>query len=196
MNKKISPTIFGLALILFLLPWVNVSCSGQKAFTFSGTDLAIGKTIEIPQAFGPAKQEKTREGRATIAFIAGIAGILFGPLGKGRRVEAIAAAVCGGIGSISLYLLKSNMDSEIAAKSYGMISVDYQFSFWLTMLLFLGAGIVNVLDLSGHWEKFAAGAGSAVPITNSTSRKSFCTQCGAKIGSDAAFCSECGHSMK
>lgn len=196
MSKKISPTIFGLALILFLLPWVNVSCSGQKVATFSGADLAIGKTVEIPQAFGPAKQEKTREGRATIALIAGIAGILFGPLGKGRRVEAIAAAVCGGIGSISLYLLKSSMDSEIAAKSYGMISVDYQFSFWLAMLFFLGAGIVNILDLSGHLERISAGTGSAMPISNSHPRKSFCTQCGAKICSDAAFCSECGHSIK
>lgn len=196
MNKIISPTIFGLALICFLLPWVNVSCSGQKVVTFSGTDLAIGKTINIPQAFGPSKKQNARDGRATIAFIAGLAGILSGFLVKADRIKAITAAVCGGIGSVSLYLL-SKLDSEIAAQAAGMISVGYQFGFWIAMLLFLGAGIVNVLDLTGQLERISAGTGrSTLPITNSPPKQSFCTQCGAKIGADAAFCSECGHSMK
>lgn len=196
MNKIISPTIFGLGLICFLLPWVSVSCSGQKVLTFSGTDLAIGKTMEIPQAFGPSKKQNAREGRATIAFIAGIAGILSGFIVKSGRAKAITAAVCGGIGSISLYLLKSKLDSEIVAHGAGMISVDYQFGLWIAMLLFLGACIVNVLDLTGQLERISAGTGGTLPINNSPPKQSFCTQCGATIGADAAFCSECGHSMK
>lgn len=52
--RKISPNLLVLTILLFLLPWVRLSCGGQKIATFSGMDLAIGKTIEIP--FGESKK--------------------------------------------------------------------------------------------------------------------------------------------
>jgi hypothetical protein len=100
---KVSSSLFGFALLLFLLPWITVSCSGQKVFTFSGTDLAIGKTIEVPQVFEAPKKESAREGNATIAFLAGIAGILAGFLVKTGRGQRIVLSICGGAGVILLF---------------------------------------------------------------------------------------------
>ncbi len=83
---KISSGLLGLVVLLFLLPWITVSCGGQKVFTFSSTDLAIGKSVEIPQAFAPPKQENTRDVKATIAFLFGIIGVVKGFLIRTARV--------------------------------------------------------------------------------------------------------------
>lgn len=52
-TKKAIPAILGLALICFFLPFVTVSCQGQKLMTFSGIQLVTGTTIQEPQMFGP-----------------------------------------------------------------------------------------------------------------------------------------------
>ncbi len=154
MNRKISPALFGLALICFLLPWVNFSCSGNTIVSVTGTDLAIGRTIAIPQGFGQKpKKAHAHEARATAAFAAGIAGLLSGLLIKEERFRAIASAVCGGVGAVALFLLKDKLDSEMVSRNMGMITVDYLFGFWAAMLLFLGACIVNIMELSGKFKK-------------------------------------------
>lgn len=192
---KISSSLLGLAVFLFLLPWITVSCGGQKVFTFSGTDLSIGKTVQVPQAFAPPKKENTREEKATIAFLAGIAGILAGFLIKVERVQKIVLIACGGIGGVFLYLLKNKLDGEIVAKGGGMVTVDYHFGFWLSMLFFSGVGILNVLSLTGVLEKYTGGAVSGITFKSSP-QPSFCSQCGAKVSPDDVFCNECGHSLK
>ncbi|MEW5804965.1 MAG: zinc ribbon domain-containing protein [bacterium] len=193
--RKVSSSIFGLAVLLFLLPWMTVSCGGEKIFTFSGTDLAIGKTVKVPQGFGTAKKENARDWRITIAFLAGIAGTLADFLIKVERVQKIVLAVCGSAGCILLYLFKAAGDREIVAQGAGMITVDYHFGFWVSMLLFFGAGIFNILALAGVLEKVTIRGVSGVTYKNSL-KPSFCTQCGAKVSPDDTFCSECGHSLK
>lgn len=192
---KISSGLFGLALLLFLLPWITVSCGGQKVFTFSGTDLAIGKTIQVPQAFGPPKKENTREWKATVAFLTGTVGTLAVFLMKVERVQRIVLTICGIAGGIFLFLLKSKLDEGIVRQGAGMVTIDYHFGFWLSMLLLFGVGILNALSFTGVLEKFAGGADRG--ITYKGPRKpSFCSQCGAKVSPDDVFCSECGHSLK
>lgn len=192
---KISSGLLGITLLLFLLPWITVSCSGQKIFTFSGTDLAIGKTAQVPQAFAPSKKENTREGNATVAFLAGIAGTLAGFLIKVERVQKIALTVCGSAGCFSLFLLKSKLDGEIVAQGAGMVTIDYHFTFWITLILFLGVGIINTLSLTGVLEKFTSGAINGIAFKGSP-KPFFCSRCGAKVSQEDTFCSECGHSLK
>jgi hypothetical protein len=195
---KISSSLLGLAILLFLLPWITVSCGDAEVFTFSGTDFAIGKTIEIPQAFGESKKENTREGRATIAFIVGIAGVLAGFLIKNERIQKVILGVCGGAGGIFLYLLKNkldSLDSEALAEGWGIIGIDYHFGFWMSLLLFFGVGILNILSLAGVLQKFTGESASSISY-KSTPKPSFCSQCGSKVSPDDTFCSECGHSLK
>jgi|GEM_PF-3356551 len=162
MNKKISTVIFGLALISFLLPWVNLRINVRSygffsddisnfSYLFSGFDLAIGKTIH---AFGMATKTPS-EGSVTTAFIAAIAGILSGFIIKNDQGKGIAAAICGGIGSISLYLLKSKPDNDMIAQAVRTINInmDYQFSFWVAMVLFLLGCALNISMLTGHFDK-------------------------------------------
>lgn len=139
----------GFALILFLLPWISLSCGGQKVFTFSGTDMAIGKTIEPPQAFGKQVKQTTREWKATLALIAGIIGAIAGFAVKEARVRQIFLISSGSIGGISLFLLRNKLNTVIFKEAGGMVAIDYHFGFWAAMLLFFGVGILNVLSLKG-----------------------------------------------
>ena len=192
---KISSGLLGLAVLLFLLPWITVSCGGQKVFSFSGTDLAIGKTIEVPQGFGSVKKDNVRENKASIAFLAGIAGIILGFLLKAERIQQIALTISGGMGCLFLYLLKSKIDGEIFTQGGGMISVDYHFGFWLSILLFFGVGILNILSLAGVLNKVTGGTVSRVAF-KSPPQRTFCSQCGTKVLPEDTFCGDCGHSLK
>jgi len=192
---EISSGLLGFVLLLFLLPWMTVSCSGQKVFTFSGTDLAIGKTVQVPQAFAPPKKENTREWKATVAFLAAVAGTLAGFLVKVERIQKIVLISCGGIGGILLFLLRSKLNSDIFLQGGGMIIIDYHFAFWLSMLLFFGVGILNTLSLAGVLDNFSSGAMSSSTFKGTT-KPFFCSQCGAKVSQEDTFCSGCGHSLK
>ena len=52
MTKKFSPAIFGIVLICFILPFVTVSCQGQKLATLTGIQLITGTTIKQPNMTG------------------------------------------------------------------------------------------------------------------------------------------------
>lgn len=189
MPKRLSPAIFGIALICFLLPWVNVSCQGQKVASFTGIQLVTGTTVEEPQMFGPKKEKKVNgEPLAILTFLAVITGLVLGFL-KNKKGATISAVV-GGIGTIILLLLKSKLDNDVLRETGGMLQLDYGIGFYFTLILFLSAIVVNV---------YPRLQGKGVPLHQIKSSKAiskFCSQCGARAEPDATFCSECGHSLK
>jgi len=189
MARKISPAIFGIALICFLLPWVNVSCQGQRVASFSGFQLVTGTTIEEPVMFGPKKERKIKsEPFAILALLATIAGLGVGFL-KGKTGSS-GTAVIGGVGIIMLLLLKSKLDNEIFKQGQGLLQLDYMAGFYLTLLLFLLAIGVNI------YSAMQSKRLSLLPIERRGTATNFCSQCGAKVELGTAFCSECGHSLK
>ena len=67
--RHISSASFLFALFCFLLPFVTLSCPGAS-ITFSGAQLVTGTTVEVPQMFGEAQQQKfDSEPLAVLAFL-------------------------------------------------------------------------------------------------------------------------------
>ncbi len=50
--KTISPAVFGIIIICFFFPFMDISCIGQKVISFSGMQMVTGTTIEKPTMFG------------------------------------------------------------------------------------------------------------------------------------------------
>jgi hypothetical protein len=145
--KKLSPAIFGIALICFFLPFVNVSCQGQKVASYTGIQLVTGTTIEEPSMFGQKQvREVSGEPLAILAFLSGIAGLGLSFL-KSKK-SAIGPAVVGIVGLISLLLLKSEMDDDILREGGGMLQIEYTAGFWLTFVLYLSAIGLNAFLFS------------------------------------------------
>lgn len=189
MNKKISPAIFGIALICFFLPWVNVSCQGQKVMTLSGIELVTGTTVSEPRMFGPPRTIKVPgETLAALALVAVIIGGILS-LFKGQ-IGVKGPAVVGGLGTILLLLLKSKMDDDILKQSQGVLQISYEMGFYLTLVLFISAVALNVYSIMQS---------RGLPLPQNARQgtaSNFCSQCGAKVESGATFCSECGKAVK
>jgi hypothetical protein len=193
--RKISPALFGMVLILFLLPWISVSCGGQKVFTFSGTDLSIGKTIEIPNGFGKVTKQTSRDWKASLALLSGLAGLVVSFVIKKERLRSNILMFASVFSGVMLFEMRNHLNSEILKQGGGIISIDFHFGFWAAMIIFFGISIFILLDQYGYLGKITSRMQSNNSYNNSVSA-SFCSECGAKISSADTFCSECGHSLK
>jgi len=130
--KKFSPAVFGVILICFMLPWVNLSCQGQNAATFSGLQLATGTTVQ------QQNQEVKSEPLAVAVLVLTILGLALSFL-KDKR-SSIIPGIIGAAAFILLLLLKSKIDTDASNHS---IQVQYAIGFWLVLVLFIGAIALN-----------------------------------------------------
>lgn len=191
--KKFSPAIFGIALICFFLPFINVSCSGQKIGSLTGIQLVTGTTIEQSDLWGKKQVQKVDgEPLAIAAFISVFAGLGLSFI-KARK-GSIAPAVIGAAGVILLLLLKSKIDNEVLRQGGGMIQVNYGVGFWLTFMSFLSAGVFNAFSLSQS-------KGSHLPVKDqmesaTETSTTNCPNCGAAVKAGAEFCKECDSRLK
>ena len=139
-NKtKVSPAIFAVSILCFFMPFVAVSCNGQRVATFTGVQLATGTTLEQPQMFGsPQKQKVEAEPLAAVAGLCAILGLCFSFLPGAR--SAVAPALCGFAGVVVLLMLKSKLDADILKSGGGAFQLEYGAGFTLAILLFI-AGV-------------------------------------------------------
>jgi hypothetical protein len=131
---RISPAIFGFALFCFLLPFITLSCPGGQ-FTFSGTQLALGTTVEEPGMFGQEGEEKKipPEPLALLALLCIAVGVGAGILmaaGPGRWVSLLL----GALATVFLLLLRGKVASDALKEGQGMFQVSFEAGYWLALL--------------------------------------------------------------
>jgi hypothetical protein len=143
-TKKLSPVLFGVALLGYFLPFVTVSCQGQKVASFTGTELVFGTTVQQPQMFGPPKAQRIdAEPLAVLAFLCCLAGFGLG-FAKSRNSEVGTAAVAA-VTFIVLMLLRSKLEDQALRRSSGAFQVVYEFGFWLVVVLSAAAGVLSAV---------------------------------------------------
>ena len=187
--KRFSPSLFIIILICFFLPFIDISCSGHKVISFTGIQMVTGTTIQQPSMFGnETKSEKVNpEPLAIITLVCVIIGLILSFI-KNRK-SAILPVISAGIGTATLLMLKAKIDNQILLVGGGALQVEYDIGYWSILLLFIAAIGVNMFI-------FLAGRDVNGIALKSPSQLSFCSQCGAKVSPDDAFCSECGYTLK
>jgi len=182
-TKKVTPAIFALAALSFLLPFVVVSC-GSQAVTLTGLDLATGTTVQQPGG-----QRVSAEPTATLALVAAGLGCALGFVG----VPALVRTVMGGFGALMLVLLKNSLDQQARGT---VATVNYAFGYWFALLLLAGGAVFNgylAVQKETSGSKAAslattphlAGPPGPTPAT-------LCHHCGAPTAETAKFCAGCG----
>jgi hypothetical protein len=219
-KSKVSPVLFAVSIVCFLLPFVTVSCNGQKVATFSGVQLAAGTTLEQPQMFGPAqKRSVDPEPMAGVAALCAIVGLGLSFLRRG----ALGSGLCGVAGMVALLLLKSIMDLQIAQSGQGMFQLDYGGGYILALLSLITGAAWNFYYWSQTRRRSAneqtGGQNRVLPLTqpdaspavrapleshsspesapsrtamSSAGAAAVCPDCGAMIKGNSKFCGTCG----
>ncbi len=213
MPKKLPIAGFVLSLLCFALPFVQVSCTGQKIATLNGFQLLTGTTVNATQGGPPARTQPAPA--AVIAFILVIAAIVLGALGK--RIAGIFSGICGLAGAASLMTLASSAQASAPPSAMGMLDISYQPGYYLAVGLMLCSGVVALVV--HYWSGSLAVATSpsviavpaiagvppppvipppmvasppAAPPVMATADH-FCSACGAAIPPGSHFCAACGH---
>jgi hypothetical protein len=197
-KSKVSPVIFVLATLCFLLPFVTVSCNGQKVASLTGVELATGTTVDQPQVFGPAQKKRVgAEPLATLAALCAIAGIGLSFLGS--RL-ALAPAVSGAAGALFLLLLQSKLNSDMSKEAQGAFRLDFEVGFVLVLLFFAAGAAWNFYQFFQS-KKLAAAPAVSPPAMRAnvaaasgpgTTAAFFCTYCGQAVTAGTRFCGGCG----
>jgi hypothetical protein len=159
--RTFSPATFGLVLLCFFLPFVHVSCSGERVTSFSGIqlvtgtdvsdadltkkmrrELGVGAGIELPPELrNPSDQKVDPEPWAITAFAAAIVGLAISFV-KDKR-GWMGGAIASAVGVVALLLLKMKMDNDVAREGQGILDVQYAVGYSLALLVFVGAAALH-----------------------------------------------------
>ncbi len=133
----ISASTFALICLLFLLPFVSIECGSQKIATFTGVELAIGKSVDLPSFDRTKSQEKTKpNGFAIISLAATIIGLITSLALNKKAGLKITAIIFSCVISISLVLMQIDMGSKLSQKSdkFAIITANYEIGYWLSLI--------------------------------------------------------------
>jgi hypothetical protein len=167
--KKFSPAFYGVIVLLFFLPFVNLSCGGQTIMSVSGFQLITGTEVKASGMFGEMnsadelntdeKKEIESQPLALIAFLAALIGLIISFFKK--RITALSSIVVSSSGVVFLLLLKVSLDGnpELNVSGQNVITLDYQFAYWLSIILFIGGAFVQ-------WKIFADDGPTKMNVLN------------------------------
>lgn len=147
--KNISSAVFGIIIICFFLPFMDISCNGQKIISFTGIQMVTGVTIKQPNVFGEGseRQKVDPEPLVIIAFSSAIVGLLLSFI-KNRK-SSLLPAISAAIGTVALLMLKSKIDNYVLEVGR-VLEVRYVYSFWATLILLITAVFLNIYVFSGN----------------------------------------------
>jgi hypothetical protein len=143
-NRKsiASVLLFVGSTLCFFLPFVTVSCGGVTAFTLTGQQLATGTTLVQPQPFGPPQTQKvSADPFAVVAGLCALAGIALSLIG---RKIAGGTAISGGVGAVSLLIMRSRLDDQLQKQGQGLATATYESGFTLAVLLLVAGAAWNI----------------------------------------------------
>jgi hypothetical protein len=145
----VSTATLALVAILFLLPFINLECGGQRMFVLTGIDLVTGFSYKAPSL---DQSQLIQQGHpnefAIAAFLSSILGVLFVLAVREnlRNVQAVSV-VASAITSICLLLLQIQLRSKIQDQSHVMmVRLNFEIGYWLCLIIPIGLIVVVVLS--------------------------------------------------
>jgi hypothetical protein len=195
LGRFVSPVLLMGVIFCFFLPFVTISCNnGQKVATFSGTQLAIGTTMEQRQAFGPPQRREIAP-YLTVSLALLCAALALALSFLAPRV-AMLAAISSALAACSLLLFRSNMEDEVIQQGSGVLRAQYEVGYSAGLfLLVLATGWNGFLFFRRNRAPTPARAAAAAAGSHSAARL-FCSRCGRPAPPGSAFCNACGGAVQ
>jgi len=204
------------ALLAFFLPWMTVSCSGQKLVSATGIGLTFGKfTSNLPTGQGaPAG------GSVDIWLVLALVAIAVGlwltfarqDRNGARAVIATSAAAIVliwlgtsrfGKSAILAEAAKRGSSGPFDQSAGALIQVDWHFGFWMSLAALASAGVMAWLIYSGRDAMVeqrvrgavAGAANASTPPEPSEAPERTCGSCGKRFPATTRFCPDDGTAL-
>lgn len=146
-TSKVSPALFGLVVLAFFMPFMEISCSGQKIATLTGLNMVTGKSISSADSkmpgMGEAKKERIQPNAwAVLAFLGAIGGLAVS-FKQGPKA-ALPPAILGGACFLLLLILKATAGAEATSGGGEMdlgeaLTMAWKGGYWMALLFSLAA---------------------------------------------------------
>jgi len=122
---RIAPYAF--AILCFILPFVEVSCSGVEMASYTGVQLVAG--TEVTNSTSEETDRVPPNGLAITALAALVVGLLLSL--SPDRTNSLVAGAMGVVSLASMLLLKVKIDARVMKVASGFpVSVDYKAGYW------------------------------------------------------------------
>ncbi|HTD92979.1 MAG TPA: hypothetical protein VK644_04175 [Chitinophagaceae bacterium] len=154
-TKIPSTVVFGIAILLFLLPFVEIRCNSVSIQSVSGAQLATGFKVEAGGSnsllggfdnsnFGENRAENKGDSKppntyAMVALAAGVLAFLIS-FANSKKISfaGIALGIVAAIGLIGLWIdVQQKVKGEIVNEKDVSISVDFTSWFYISLIAFL-----------------------------------------------------------
>ncbi len=155
--KKFSPVSFVIIIFCFFLPFVNITCGGQKVISLTGIQLVTGSEIkpngmfnqkDMPEDMTGQSKDKLKTDQnvdpqpmALLALI--MATFALGLSFVKNKIMTLISMIASVLGAAFLLLLKANLDSDAPAEAQIVIDIEYQFAYWLALLMFIAGAVLQ-----------------------------------------------------
>ncbi len=146
--KQFSPGVFGITLLCFFLPFINITCSGEKIASVTARELVTGSTLEPLGGSEKGMKGMEMKGKieseplAAVLLALVVAGLVFSFLRK--NVFTILAAVSAGAALVTQLMLRSKLLQDIDKEGEKLLQIEMAAGFWAILLLLLVALALNV----------------------------------------------------
>lgn len=167
------------ALLLFVLPWVTISCAEQPLVSMTGVDLATGHVMMHNPMTGATERPPGADGGDIWVILAAlliVAGLAASFLLKGRNGLIADMAGAAGAAAALVYTVLVRIPGAAHSGSAGatgpvapggpspeqiaqMIHVEVEIGFWLCLIALILAIVLDVLAM----KKLAPAANAAAP---------------------------------
>lgn len=141
-KRQIRVAPFVITLICFILPFIQISCRGQKIVALTGLQLATGTEIDQKDPFSGQVQKKEIPRETTILLVLICAAAAIGLCFVAGKAGKLYPAIAGGIGFILMLVAKSRLDNDAIKEGQGGLSIDYQIGFILVCIFLLVGAVL------------------------------------------------------
>jgi hypothetical protein len=136
--KNTSRVTFGAVLLCAFLPFVSVTCQGQRLATLTGVQLVSGTTLQEPTALGSNSEKVHRvqpEPLLIAVYVCALLGLLISSTsGNGAPRAGVLLASLGALGML---IVRARIENQAGQAGFSLtgLSIDYEIGFWLPLLL-------------------------------------------------------------
>jgi len=132
---------FVLALLCFLLPFIQVSCHGEKFATRTGVELAVGSKAVTSDPWSGQDQTQKIPVEPYVLTAAILVIVAAGGVFLPKQLGTVIPAAVGGMAIGALGMATLTIGLRVAKEGEGLLEVSYQFGYF-GALLFLSMGVL------------------------------------------------------